>query len=351
MLTRWFLPLLFLLACCKGPAKTPPSQEAITASETTKPTTQPVQPTGRLRVTVGVDWEGAYLDPDGLAELAAFQKALPQVPITHWVCPAYLTKPQATHDLQGALEDAVRKHDEVALHLHGWSSLAAAAGVEHKDGPSFFEAGGELIQFEDGDDGFELELAAYDRDEFRKILRSSRKLLESTGVTVLPIFRGGAGIIEGHILEILVAEGFVADASLIPAQFWRTEHEAPEQMVKRVLDVWGPRDDFVAPHWIETPAGKILELPSAPGFGDYSSVEDFLAYADAAVERLKLRPQEDVYLHFGFHQETAAETTEAAPHNFRLRVQKAIEAIQREYGSLLVFERMSDVARRHGAKL
>lgn len=342
----WAACLLALGAagCTTSSASLPPKDA---------PHSAPVAATrGRLRVTVSIDWEGAYLSEDGVEALVAFREALPDVPITHWICPAYLVKADGFRgDLRSELEILWREGDEAALHLHGWASLARAARVTRKEGPSFFTPTGPLVEFEDGDDGFDLELGAYSPSEFRAILRKSESLLASVGVETLPMFRGGAGILEDDILEALVAEGYVVDTSLIQAQFWRTQHGAPRQMGMRVEELWGTQGDFIEPFWIETPRGKLLEIPSAPGFGDYATVEQFTSYIDEAARRLRERPERDQYVHLGFHQENADLKGDVGPHSFRMRVQRAIEYILATYPSDVVFETMSQVAQRHGAKL
>jgi hypothetical protein len=315
------------------------------------PRSAPDAKTGHLRVTVGVDWEGAFLSDDGLAALESVTMAHPSVPITHWICPAYLTKDQVDEKVTARIRAAIRPIDEVALHIHGWHSLAEAAGVDPKFGPSFLHDRNELLEFPDGDTGFEVDLSAYSEDEFRALVRFAAGRLRSAGFTMVPMFRAGAGILEAHNLDALVAEGFRVDSSAIPVQFWRAEHGMPDRIRQRTREVWGELDDFAGPRWLETRHGKLLEIPAPPGFADYSSTDQLTGYIDAGAERLAKSPTEDVYIHLAFHQETAHETSETAPHRFAERIDRSLEHIAQRYGDRTEYELMSRVAVRHGAQL
>ena len=308
-------------------------------------------PSGRLRVTVSVDWEGAFLSDDGLAALGSLTKSHASVPITHWICPAYFTKHVVDENVATRIRAAIRPIDEVAIHIHGWHSLVQAAGVEPKFGPSFLYEGDEILEFEDGDMGFEVDLSAYSEAEFRAVVRSAFDELKSAGFEVVRMFRGGAGILEPHNLDALVAEGFRVDSSAIPTQFWRAEHSVPEKMRRRIHDVWGDLDDFAEPRWLDTKHGNLLEIPAPPGFADYSSTAQLTAYVDAAAERLARSPSNDVYIHLAFHQETAHETSEVAPHRFAERIDRTLTHIAQHHGDVAEYELMSRVAIRYGAQL
>src|SRR5690242_6460976 len=47
---------------------------------------------GRIVVAVTIDWEGAYLAPDGLDAIDEVRTSLGAAPITHFVSAAYFTK-------------------------------------------------------------------------------------------------------------------------------------------------------------------------------------------------------------------------------------------------------------------
>ena len=73
---------------------------------------------------------------EGALEL--FRRQNPDVPITHFVCPAYYTRPGATPtDVTFFLREHIAKRDEVGVHLHAWNSLVEEARVPVRTGRSF----------------------------------------------------------------------------------------------------------------------------------------------------------------------------------------------------------------------
>src|SRR4051812_18484027 len=92
---------------------------------------------GHIVVAFTVDWEGAYLSPEGLDAFDAVRKTLGEVPITHFVSAGYFTKDTPDPTIVETLTAAIRKTDELAVHLHAWRSLAKASGVTPKLAPSF----------------------------------------------------------------------------------------------------------------------------------------------------------------------------------------------------------------------
>src|SRR4051812_34698961 len=76
-------------------------------------------------VAVTIDWEGAYLSPEGLDALDALRKRL-NVPITHFVSAGYFTKEPPEPGTISSIKEVVHPGDELALHVHAWRSLAKA---------------------------------------------------------------------------------------------------------------------------------------------------------------------------------------------------------------------------------
>lgn len=299
----------------------------------------------RLRIVVSVDWEGAYLSEDGLAALAAFRKKHPDVPITHWVTPAYFTKPEVAETLVADLQKTFLPGDIVALHVHAWRSLAEAAGVEPKLAPSFLSEEAELLEFEDGDVGYEVEIGAYSAEDFRAILRKSMEYLQP--FKPRRYFRAGGALVAQHTFAALAAEGFTIDSSVMRYQDFRTDHGGTTQQQKRLRETWGDLDEFALPYSIDTPGGAVLEVPTAPGFGDYHAAVDLVAFINRAVKHLRANPEREVYVQLGFHQETAHETSDSAPLTFSGRVSKALEYIATHYSDIAVYETFDDIAKRH----
>ncbi len=276
------LVAIVLATGCSSSSKRPPKQ-------------------GRIVVILTVDWEGAYLSPEALDALADLRRALPAIPITHFVSAAYFTKDKPDPKAAAFLVEAVQKDDELALHLHGWRSLARASTIEPKLNPSFLTGTDKLLQFEDGDVGFETDLDVYSVIELRALLRTSRRLLEQAH-PVSKSFRAGGYLGTPKVLQAIREEGFTVDSSATNAR----SLDAPKDafLSKRIKEVWPTVTASTQPFFIDVAGAQLLEMPIA-GIADYVPVNDLVGLFDAAHTQLHKDPEHDVFVMLGFHQETA----------------------------------------------
>jgi hypothetical protein len=283
-----------------------------------------------LHVAVSVDWEGAYLRPESLDALETFRKENPGVPLTHMLNAAYYTKSGADPaEATREIRLAVAKGDEIGLHIHGWRSLLTAAGVKPRDGPSFLSARGPLIEIL-GDDGFDLDLSALSVAELRAVMKKSRQLLEAEKLPLGPSFRAAGWIATPNVLEAARAEGFTIDTSATwPA--WLDEKEVV-LLRRRLGQVWSRVDEKTQPFWIETGAGRILEMPDTGAMADYLSVLEIQQHVERAAATLKSTPGRPVFVHLGLHAETADE--------FAPRLSQALSVL-RARKTPMVFETLS----------
>jgi hypothetical protein len=254
-------------------------------------------------VSVSVDWEGAFLDEDALAALTLFRTGNPDMPVTHFICPAYYTKPGAVAaDITASLRAQIHPGDEIGVHLHAWNSLVQAASVPVRPGSSFLTPDGRLMDFE-GDAGFDLDPTVYTVSELRSILATSRRLLESAGLKVAPVFRVGGWLGAPNVLEAARAEGFTVDSSAIdPAWLGDAEGEEEFQLLAvRLREVWPKVDRTTQPFLIDTPAGALLEVPDSGGMADQVTGDEVENY----VQRVAQQAVRPVFVHVGLHAETA----------------------------------------------
>jgi hypothetical protein len=285
-----------------------------------------------VHVAISVDWEGGFLLPESLAALEAFRRDNPGVPLTHMLNAAYYTKPGAVAaDVTREIRRAVRDGDDTGLHIHGWKTLVVAAGVKPLDGPSFLSPSTGLIAFQD-DIGFDLDLTAFTVADLRAIMKKSRAILEGQGLAVGPSFRAGGWIATPGVLEAARAEGFTIDSSAIdPA--WLDEKEVAA-LRRRLADVWRRVDQTTQPFWIDTPAGKILEMPDTGAAADYLSVVEIQQHVERAATAT-VAAGKPVFVHMVLHAETA---DEYAP-----RLGQALSVL-RARSTPMVFETLSDSA-------
>ena len=300
--TSGLLAAAVLLALLPGCNKSEQGAEQKAAASAAAPSGEAAGPP--VWVTISVDWEGAYLDPEALDALRRFRADNPGVPLTHLLNAAYFTKPGAdtTHALR-EMKGALLEGDEAGLHVHLWKSLVEAAGVTPRLERSFLRSDG-LIQFDD-DIGFDADPAPYQVDELRAIIRRSRELLEQNGFTLAPVFRMAGWLGTPEVLAAARAEGITVDSSSIDPS-WLVGEET-EVLRARVTEVWPKVDRTTQPFLIDTPAGQLLEMPDTGGMADYataSQMEEHVAWGASSAAASPARP---VFVHLGFHAETAAE--------------------------------------------
>jgi hypothetical protein len=288
-------------------------------------------------VSLTIDWEGAFLSPDGLDAIDELRRGLGAVPLTHFVSAAYFTKDKPDPAAAETLARSIVPGDELALHLHAWRSLAKAAGIEPKLSPSFLTGTDKLLDFPDGDVGFDVDLDAYGVPDLRALLRTSRRLLEQTHVSISKTFRAGGYLGTPKVLQALREEGFTVDSS---ATDHRQLDELKEEVLpKRIQEIWPRVETGSQPWFVEGTGGALLEMPVA-AFTDYAGAAEIAGIIEAAWARLQKEPTRDVFVVLGFHQETADD--------FGKRLGEAIAKVRarRELADSLEFVNLTSAAER-----
>ncbi|MBI3269274.1 MAG: hypothetical protein HYZ53_09650 [Planctomycetes bacterium] len=285
----------------------------------------------RVHVAVSVDWEGRELAESNLRAMRALRDALPDVPLTHFLNAAYFTKAGADPArVAASIRSVLRPGDETGLHVHAWKSLIDAAGVPFRSEPTFWgypvtpPAGG-------GDYGHDVEIAAYPVPDFRAIVRRSRELLSGAGFSLSPSFRAGGWIADTKVLEAIRGEGFEIDSSATDTT-WHDEL-ASYPLRGRIAALWPGVTKESAPFWIRTPAGQVLEMPDTGALADYITAPEMEGYLRAALDRCAAERKHDLFVHVGFHQETAE--------RYASRVTEALRAVRALHPPCLVFETLS----------
>ena len=292
---------------------------------------------GQIVVALTIDWEGAYFSPEGLDALDEFRRALASAPLTHFVSAGYFTKDAPDPRTVATLTEAVRKGDEIAVHLHAWRSLAKASGLEPKLSPSFLTGTDKVLEFEDGDVGFDIDLDAYSVPELRSLLRTSRRLLEGTHLPISKTFRAGGYLGTPKVLQAIHEEGFAVDSSA--TDYRQLDERKDEVLPTRIKAIWPSVDTTTQPWFVPAPGGSLLEMPIA-AFADYATTDEIIAVFDAAHARLAKTPGRDVFVVVGFHQETAQD--------FAVRLVEAMKKVRgrRELADGLVFTTVEGAAAR-----
>jgi hypothetical protein len=290
---------------------------------------------GHIVVAVTIDWEGAYLSPEGLDAIDNVRTELGDAPLTHFVSSAYFTKDHPDPTATKALTAAMRPGDELSVHLHAWRSLARASGVQPRVSPSFLTGTDQLMELEDGDLGFDTDLDVYDVGELRLLLRTSRRILESLPTPVSKTFRAGGYLGTPKVLQAIHDEGFVVDSSATDSR--RLEEQKEGVLPGRVLELWPTVTTASQPFFVDVVGGHLLEMPIT-AITDYVTVAELVGIFEAADAHLRGDPRHDVFVVLGFHQETA--------HEFASRLVEALHTIRAREGIAkeLVFVTMEHAA-------
>lgn len=321
-----------------------------------------------LRIVISVDWEGRDLRAENLSAMESFRDEFPALPLTHFLNAAYYTKPglapaDLAERLAPALRDAaapltsasaqgwgerpelraltariartLRPRDERGLHVHAWRSLVEAAGVEFRAGPTFWGAERPLQRSGD-DEGHEVELGAYSEAEVRRLVRASRLILAGQGLSPTRAFRAGGWVAPSHVLAALRAEGLRIDSSAV-ATCWHDELEGLA-LKGRIETLWAEIQPSSQPYLIQTAHGELIEMPDTGALADYVTAAEMIAEGRRGLAELERAPGE-VYMHFGFHQETAA--------RFLPRLAEALRVLRAEGGPRIAFETISASAARY----
>ncbi|MCX5744499.1 MAG: hypothetical protein NT062_18565 [Proteobacteria bacterium] len=318
-----YLATIVLAGCSASPSGAPPTPAP-----------------GRIVVVLTIDWEGAQLSQDGLDAVDDLRKSLVGAPLTHFVSAAYFTKDTPDPTAIASITDAVHAGDELAVHLHAWRSLAKASGIEPRMSPSFLTGTDQLLEFDDGDGGFDLDLDTYSVPELRALLRTSRHLLEQTHLPISKSFRAGGYLTTPKVLQALHDEGFTVDSGALDHR--QLDELKAEVLPARLAALWPKVDTTTQPFVVQTLGGSLLEVPIA-AVTDYVTAAEIVGIIDAADAQLRKAPTQNVFVVLGFHLETAAE--------FAGRLGEAIATVRarRELAGRLLFttvERAAELARR-----
>lgn len=261
-------------------------------------------PTARIQIVISVDWEGGSLESDNLAAMSGFRDRFPQVPLLQFLNAAYYTKPDAqARQVTEAIRSVLRPIDELGLHLHGWKRLFEASGVKFRDQPSFWgspELSGDCSY----DCGHEVPISAYSTEELRKVIRNGARILSQNGFGAARSFRAGGWMASPSVLEALVSEGFLLDSSAVPPPHLRDGLEG-FPLFDWVQELWADTTTLSQPFQLRTSKGDILELPDSGGLADYVTTSQMKSIFQETVSASEEAGGTELYLHFGFHEETA----------------------------------------------
>lgn len=257
--------------------------------------------TGSVRLLLALTWEGRDLKEHNLAAVRAFRDQFKDVAFVHFVSPAYLlgSDPAAA---AASIRSTFRPGDKIGLALGGWKSMAAAAGVTFRDGPTFW---GHRLRAADctADCGLEVPVSVYPEADATKILAASLDTLQRAGFGRPAVLSTTGWAASPELLAAAAKAGMRYDFSAVAPEaiFRRTQRFPIYQWTK---DLWGSVTPKSQPYPVNGVPG-LTEIPQTTAAIDYQLPDDALGQFRDYAERLKAEPSKDLLLPLVAYQETA----------------------------------------------
>lgn len=265
-----------------------------------------------IRLALALNWEGRDLAPYNLEALRAFREQFRDLNILHLVSPNYFAKAQqgtadtdtASRVAQDAIRNVMRPHDQVAVLLSGWKSVASRAGVIFRGGPTFW--GQPLSPLECKKDcGLDVPVNIYPEADLDRLIKTSLDSLAANGFGRPKGIAAAGWVASPEVLAAAARAGVRYDFSAV----------APELLAKRaghyplfgwVKTLWPQVTPHTQPYQISTPGGEVTEFPQATAAIDYLESKDLLALFAEYVDRAERGDHpEELTFPVVFYQETA----------------------------------------------
>lgn len=256
-----------------------------------------------IHLMLSVDWEGDTLRQSNLNDMARFNREFPHYPVIHFLNAAYYTKDWdlSEQEITQLIRIALKENDELGVHIHAWENFVRASGVDYRQGPSFWNQ--ETSIGRQGEYGDDVPLNTYEIEEIRKMLRFSRSKLEEHGFHGLQSFRGGGWMSGPKVFQALIDEGFKVDSSAVPLAM--VENLYPNTLLSQINKRQWPAIEQTSGPYVQQDG--LLQYPNNAGLADYLDENEFFHVYLNNLEAAKKKGDRDVYLHFGWHQESAVE--------------------------------------------
>lgn len=283
---------------------------------------------------LSVDWEGDTLRSANLKALANFNKEFPNYPVIHFLNPAYYTKKNflSPAEINKRIRTVLKPGDDIGLHIHAWESLIRSAGVRFRDRPSFW---GPVSLGRGGERGDDVPLNTYTEKELTQIIRHSLKLLSDNGFSDIHSFRAGGWTSGPKVYRALVKNDIFIDSSAVPAELIANLYPGT-RLYELNHKLWPDINLMSKPFKLIVLKQNFYEYPNNIGLADYVSTENFISSAKKLIEDGKKSHAKNLYLHFGWHQESAVEYFEHTKEggqklvqaHFLNRVEKGLNELQ-----------------------
>lgn len=257
-------------------------------------------------ILLTVDWEGDALTDKNLDAMVQFGIEFPNVPLLHFLNPAYFTKPNVdTIEVARKIHAVLRPCDEQGLHLHGWKSLIENAGVTFRSVPTWADgyAASSSEDFTD-DEGSGVPIVVYSKEEVRDIFKKSIQILTDHGFDRPRSFRAGGWMMDAKIQQVLCEQEFALDSSQVPPELIK-ERCGGYFGYQWMLELWPNTTITIQPYGVQYKGKNLWEFPDNGALMDDTSSEQLFLLFKKIVDEYVNDPHRPYFLVSGFHQETA----------------------------------------------
>lgn len=331
---------------------------------------------GKVIVNFTVDWEGEALEEKHLGAMAAFRKAFPKIPLTHFICPAYFVdyegeasdikegnKKRKTRNAKANIDafkkqifgPVILKTDELALHMHCPASLLTACKVQPpSDKTRSFEHETyekEKVKEKESEPGQNVCLCDLDPGRIMLLIGNARGLLKSyLGGKPIGI-RAGGWFCNDKVLDALAELGFAYDSSVPGEEVFLGDADWFDKWLTKIWDSKIDKDPFwklthlknvpytveSKPEWFVAKKKRMIEMPNN---GALLPIEDAKGICKQITDAVKRAKETSAlqYVNTGFHQECAGDDGQLD--KLRTALGKLIEE-DADVGKLVEFKTVS----------
>lgn len=346
-------------------------------------------------ITVTCDWDGLdyYMgkkhrgkdlnpkqDPNfrfkkGIEAIAAFNKKFPNIPITHFICPAYFQRGTSLTNLYSKeiTQKALKSSDEIALHIHCWISTVSCTNYldpvrdlkvpdwGRNTGDSlgmyvpYYNSGKAVIDY-----GHGVPFGKYAPNQIKHIIDQANKILSIYLGKKAVSFRCGGWMTCDKVFDALIDQGFTHEASAVPGSYFPAHSKAlkrtpsildtwlsklwsnttaTEDYLKNIqfLNVYGKKmptvntlnqhQDIIKyfqPKKIKqsTSTKTITEVPDTGLLADYVTPKWMKEHIDNAIT---LSQSKDIYISLGFHLESGGDPRFGTKFGLIERLEKVLD--------------------------
>lgn len=297
----------------------------------------------KINICLTFDWEGEHFK--NWEDLLNVRRLIGnEIPISHFICPAYFFKKEKNKAKELILKTLFPK-DEIHLHIHCYQELIEAAGITFKTDKNYYRTLSKSVLYLKNKlkfpaflfpqiSGRGVPLSVYNKSEQKKILHFSREILrEEFFPHKINGFRAGGNLLNDETFTVLNELNFKFDASATSPSIYATGYSKHKNgnflddygddngiFTKYIVDLWGGNENcsgflknqyYIAgyngkeQHHLSQPfyINGIPELPENCGMSDFCTTSKTIMPTFKKLLQKAEKENNDKYLHYGCHNE------------------------------------------------